>query len=305
MKNLFTVIIPVFNAEKYISDCIESLKAQDYSEWQAICVNDGSTDASLELLLNYAKNDSRIKVLSQENKGVSAARNFALDNIVKSRNNWITFLDADDFIAPDMFSQLNNLLSGSENDIQYIRTKCSPITTRKLPEISGNASKNIISRETYFKKGKVGGLIASIIVRSDFLMETGIRLPEDMKVLEDQVFSLRVALRANKIMTIDRPFYFYYQDHTSQGNQNFNADDIIRCINYLWDEFTTLDSKKIQSYFHNIYLPIKIGMLKGNSNHTISLNPDINYSLYLKRYYLKTLKELPYRLFRKVIKLVK
>ncbi len=129
----FTVIIPVYNAENYLKDCLDSVIGQNYEHWQAICVNDGSTDRSLEILEEYAIYDARIRVFSQDNKGVSAARNYALNNVDYSRDNWIAFLDADDYIAPDMFSSLNTILDEVEgNNIEYLRMKCIQLSDRRI-----------------------------------------------------------------------------------------------------------------------------------------------------------------------------
>lgn len=304
--NRFSVVIPVYNAEAFLSDCLDSLIAQDYGNWCAICVNDGSTDRSSEILSEYSARDSRIKVIRQKNAGVSSARNTAIKSIEPHRDNWISFLDADDFVAPNMFSSLNKMLSEEEvAEVNYIKTKCMPLTSRTMPHVGGGIlSRKIISREDYFREGNVGGFIASIMVRSDFLKHTGIMLPEDMKVLEDQVFSMRLALKAEKIMVIDYPFYYYYQDLESQGNRNFHVDDVIRCVNYLWKEFANNQNRFIRSYFHNKYLPIKMGMIKkfckGGSS-SVSLCKEIDAARYLLKYHLRILTEFPGRVINKIV----
>ncbi len=90
-------IIPCYNVEKYVADCLDSVLAQGVSDWEAICVNDGSKDGTLAILEAYAKRDARIKVISQENGGLSAARNAA---IKVAQGTWLYYLDSDDVIAP-------------------------------------------------------------------------------------------------------------------------------------------------------------------------------------------------------------
>ncbi len=305
----FTVIIPVYNAANYLKDCLDSVVGQNYEHWQAICVNDGSTDRSLDILEEYAIHDARIRVFSQDNKGVSAARNYALNNVDCNHDNWITFLDADDFIAPDMFSSLNAILNkvGTDN-IEYLRMKCIQLSNRKIPMMGGILTYRLLTKEEYFREGKVGGYIASIIIRSDFLKKCEILLPENMRVLEDQVFSIRLALRADNILVIDRPFYYYCQDSNSQGNLNFNVDDIIRCVNILWKDFKHCGNKYIQSYFHKRFMPIKAAMIHkfGDMKYQHeTLSDDLCLNRYIWRYYLQTAIAMPRRVLLKILSVLR
>lgn len=94
-KPKISVIVPVYNTEKYLDECLNSVENQTLKDIEIICVNDGSTDKSLEILNNHAGKDSRIKVISQENGGVSSARNAGIES---SSGSYILFIDSDDFI---------------------------------------------------------------------------------------------------------------------------------------------------------------------------------------------------------------
>ena len=94
-----SVIIPVYNSEKYIGTCLDSIINQTLQEIEIICVNDGSTDRTSEILQFYREKDSRIKIIEQENAGAGAARNYGLRN---SSGEYLSFLDADDFFENDM-----------------------------------------------------------------------------------------------------------------------------------------------------------------------------------------------------------
>ena len=100
-----SVIIPVYNAEKTLHRCIDSILAQTFSDFEVLLIDDGSKDKSGEICDEYARKDSRIKVCHKENGGVSSARNMGLDN---AKGEWITFVDADDYIASDFLSAINN-----------------------------------------------------------------------------------------------------------------------------------------------------------------------------------------------------
>ena len=95
MKNFCSVIIPVFNGEKYLRDCLNSIRRQTVAEWECICVNDGSSDDSLAILNEFAALDQRFIVVSQENHGVTVARR---NGVSHSRGEFITFVDCDDVL---------------------------------------------------------------------------------------------------------------------------------------------------------------------------------------------------------------
>ena len=97
-----SVIVPVFNVEEYLSTSLDSILNQTLKDIEIICINDGSTDASLDILENYAKKDARIKIISKKNEGQGIARNIGLDN---AQGEFIAFVDSDDFIKEDMLEK--------------------------------------------------------------------------------------------------------------------------------------------------------------------------------------------------------
>lgn len=107
MNPLISVIIPIYNVEKYLKRCLESVVNQDYKNLEIILINDGSTDNSLEIATTYKSKDKRIKIFSQINQGLSAARNSGLD---KATGDYITFIDSDDYVSKDYVSYLFNLI---------------------------------------------------------------------------------------------------------------------------------------------------------------------------------------------------
>ena len=111
---LFTVIVPVYNAATYLGQCLESIRTQSFADWEAVCVDDGSQDASPDMLRQYAGQDARFRVLTQENRGVSAARNRGLD---AARGRYILFVDADDFLAEGALEMLSRRLQERELEL--------------------------------------------------------------------------------------------------------------------------------------------------------------------------------------------
>ena len=106
-----TVIIPVYNVEQYLRDCLDSMLNQTMSDWEAICVNDGSIDGSAIILEEYARKDERIKVIEQSNGGLSAARNAGMK---VAKGDYVLFLDSDDWLEPNALDVLSEQLDGED-----------------------------------------------------------------------------------------------------------------------------------------------------------------------------------------------
>ena len=109
-----SIIIPVYNDEKYITETLDSVIGQTFSDWQAICINDGSTDNSLKILKQYAKRDKRIQIIDQKNAGVIVART---NGINKAKSPYIFMLDGDDKIAPTTLEKMYQAITHSRGDI--------------------------------------------------------------------------------------------------------------------------------------------------------------------------------------------
>lgn len=118
MADIITVIVPVYNAQEYLDECLSSIVNQDYKELEIIIVNDGSTDSSPEICEHYAKNDSRVKFFSKQNGGQASARNYALDRMT---GNYVTFVDSDDWLRPNYCSELYRLAVNNNADMTGCR----------------------------------------------------------------------------------------------------------------------------------------------------------------------------------------
>lgn len=125
MQNKFSIIVPVYNSENYIKDCIESILNQDYENIELILINDGSHDNSLAICNNYIT-DKRVRIISQENRGVSYTRNVGIQN---STGEYIVFVDSDDYIESNMCSTYNNILN--KYDVDLIISDLKKITPEK------------------------------------------------------------------------------------------------------------------------------------------------------------------------------
>ena len=112
--SIISVIVPVYNVEKYLSQCLDSILAQTFKDFECICVNDGSTDGSLDILQEYAKKDDRIKIIIQENKGLSAARNVGIREAI---GQYISFVDSDDWVDKNYLQILYRTIENTNSEV--------------------------------------------------------------------------------------------------------------------------------------------------------------------------------------------
>lgn len=195
-----SVIIPVYNVEKYLPACLDSVLGQTLREIEVICVNDGSTDKSPEILQEYAKKDSRIIVINQENKGQGAARNRAIEI---AKGEYIGFVDSDDYIDADFYEKLYNTAVKYNADIA-----CA-----SFERIGVN--KSLISNEAVYEtpeaKYKAANLprecyIWNKIYKTSDMRMADIKFPEGM-FYEDILFSHQVVYFLPRLVTVPHTFY--------------------------------------------------------------------------------------------------
>ena len=211
---LISVIVPVYNAEKYIKKALLSILNQTYKNLEIICVDDGSKDNSLPIVRELAKNDKRIRVFTQENSGPAKARNVGLNN---ARGEYISFIDADDFIEAEAYAYLVGLAQNEEADLvvfggwpypnneavpEWIRRKLSP------RNIIYNGKEQV--KQALFKEESSRPFLwLHFIKRSLFNEPTVIRFNETMDLGEDQVLQFEYIPRAQKVVFTDKRFYTY------------------------------------------------------------------------------------------------
>lgn len=205
-----SIVIPIYNKQKYLKECIDSIIAQTYENIEIICVDDGSTDASLDILYGYKEKDNRIIIIEQENHGAGNARN---SGMAIATGKYIQFLDADDFFANDMIEKMVKKAQKYETDIvicnalEYIEATGEKILHSWLrvenivfDPFSFSEVENIfqITQATIWNK----------LYSLDFLKKNKIVFQE-IKSNNDTGFSILTLFLANKISYVNQPFIFY------------------------------------------------------------------------------------------------
>lgn len=209
MKPLVSVIIPAYNAEKYLEEALDSVITQTYKKLDIIVINDGSTDNTCKICEAYQKKDERIKVIHQKNKGVSAARNIGL-NIM--RGDYVTFLDSDDAYVQDAIETLVNSITDSNADIVCCRmSRQFTLGKMKLSDkdIKFLNSKEITQNEALYKmaKGEIYETVWDKIYKRQ-LFDNNLRFIEG-QFYEDSLIMPYIIEKAHKVVLIQRKLYLY------------------------------------------------------------------------------------------------
>lgn len=214
----FSIIIPVYNVAPYLRECLDSVLAQTLTDWEAICVDDGSTDGSGAILDEYASRDQRIKVIHQKNAGVSTARNNGLDN---ANGKWIWFVDADDALHPCALKTIMDAVCVHQ-DANSVRV--GYLEEETCPK---EWDREEISQQKFYPTPCDEGLLMffggmwSVIIRRKAI--GGIRL-EPFPRGEDSVFLFACARNGFGCVDICRKLYFYRQRHGSATHIKVNQE---------------------------------------------------------------------------------
>lgn len=211
MESLISVIIPIYNMEAFLARCLDSVLNNSYQNLEVICVDDGSTDRSPEILRDYAEKDSRIVPIFQANGGVSSARNAALDRMT---GEYVTFIDSDDYVHPQYFELLLRALelSGAEVSIGGIeRTDgaCDPSSAARF-SLSENDIR-LLTLSNYNKAIRPTSYCCCKLFRSTLIGNT--RFQKDVSFAEDTLFLLKLWEKhpSVRFALFNHAVYYYYQ----------------------------------------------------------------------------------------------
>lgn len=224
MNHRLSVIVPVYNASKYLQECLESVCSQTLQDIEIICINDGSTDDSLEILKEFQKRDARIIIIDQKKQGVSAARNAGLEIAI---GKYVGFVDSDDSISPEFFQNLVQEAERLEADAVYSRFDC---------ELCDNRFKKVLIKEELrqqllpeFFYGDNLNSVCVKLFRAEILQKNDVRFSVGVKHGEDAQFNIEFLMMANKISLIDYCGY-HYREVEGSATRNIAAHDYLNVI---------------------------------------------------------------------------
>lgn len=237
-----SVIIPVYNAEKYIKKCIESVLSQSFSDFELLLVDDGSTDQSGEICDSYAKTDKRIKVIHKQNGGVSTARNAGLLN---SSGEYIGFIDSDDYIEPEMYSVLIDNIEKFQCDISICGFKVFNEDMNRVERVQNSGKIEILSQEELvLKETDMPWSIRLDVINKLFRKKSlnGLLFDETLKCAEDTLFLHQAIRGMKKGVFVELPLYVNVRHEGSTMRGKLNANSYYR--SYEVDYLIYLDIKK-------------------------------------------------------------
>lgn len=212
MMPLISIIIPVYNTEKYIRRCIDSVIAQSYSDWELILVDDGSTDGSGKICDEYAESDERIRVYHKTNGGVSSARNVGLDN---ATGEWVTFVDSDDWVEATYLQEIYN--NCCDTDVLFFSAVWNYLDGCKVTYSAGDRfayGKDAVEREIFmllYNKSEYPflGYTWNKAFKKSIINNNNVRFREDLSVREDEIFTHDYLRFVEGLKYMSKPLYQY------------------------------------------------------------------------------------------------
>ncbi len=235
---LFSVIIPIYNAEKTLRRCLDSLVPQIGRQAELILINDGSTDGTDGICREYAENHASIRYIAQKNRGVSAARNRGLQ---AASGEYVSFVDSDDLVSLDYFTVL---AQRPEVDLLVFGEQISQngkVTNSIIPTALA-AAQNYESFTEAFVRSRNGSPCNKRFRRS-ILMENGITFPEDLRIGEDFVFCLCYLTHARSAAAVEACAYLIDESDSMSNSRKYNPDITSQALlNYRCSFDTVLDS---------------------------------------------------------------
>lgn len=241
-KGLITVIVPVYNVENYLSRCIESILHQDYTNFELLLIDDGSTDNSGDICEEYKKSDNRIIVFHKKNGGLSSARNYGIEN---SKGEYISFIDSDDFVAPNYLQVLVDLIIKYKTCISTVRgckTSKSEIIYTK-----GEDKETLFSTSDALFQMCINNWFGISAWAKLYRKECfdKFRFPEG-KIYEDLLTVPYVISQCKAIASSKKELYFWYERAGSITNSNITEKNFVwfeaisQLVDYLDDNFPKL-----------------------------------------------------------------
>ena len=215
-----SVIIPLYNAAQFLPQCLESVCGQTLRDIEIICVNDGAIDDSFLIAQEYAKRDSRIKLIDlKENKGAAAARNIALQN---ADGEYLSFVDSDDFIDRNFYEKLYDKAVQSNADVVKGNIVIYCPKTKSLTKESWiDLNDKVKQHKAHFCFS-----FTTAIFKTSIIKENSVKFLEGLIHFEDPYFTIKAALFYEKLEVIDDVFYYYVNNPNSASRKKLTINHI-------------------------------------------------------------------------------
>jgi glycosyltransferase involved in cell wall biosynthesis len=210
-KPLISILVPVYNTSLYLRECLDSLISQTISDIEIVCVNDGSTDNSLEILKEYQEKDKRIRIVDKVNGGLPTARNSGLDNAL---GEYIGFVDSDDYVSKNMYETMYQAAIKNVSDIVICGAEIFPSMPKAADWLYDVLSPNDITYKTFskqllFQEKGVKPFLWRYLIKRNLIEENHIRFQEDIIIGEDLAFQFKILPKAKGVTLLSDKLYHY------------------------------------------------------------------------------------------------
>lgn len=218
-----SIIVPVYNVESYLRECLDSIVSQTFSDWECLLINDGSHDKSGTICDEYAAKDARIRVIHKNNGGVSSARNVALDEI---KGKWLTFVDSDDCLYPNALNKWITI--AEQNDLDLVQ--CHINREYKNGQIVGNTT-TVLSSLQYAASKDYLVCAGGSLFKSEIVQAHSLRFNESVRLGEDQLFFYNYIQYCSRIQRLGDVLYYYRVNNSSATCHQMTVD-ILNSLHY-------------------------------------------------------------------------
>ena len=226
---MVSIIVPIYNAEQYLRRCVDSILNQEYTDYELLLVNDGSTDASGDICEEYGDRDSRVIVIQKENTGVSDSRNRALD---RARGKYLQFLDSDDWITPDATRLF--VRAAEEYGCDMVISDFYRVVGERLSPKGDIEEEGVLTREEFAAHMMENpadfyyGVLWNKLYRRDIVEEHKLRMDTDISWCEDFMFNLEYIRYAKVFYALHAPIYYYVKRKGSLASQGINISKTVK-----------------------------------------------------------------------------
>ena len=249
-----SIIIPCYNAGKYLSECLDSILVQDEQDFEVIIIDDGSVDHTLDVAQAYAQRDERIAVYHQENAGVSAARNLGLSY---AKGEWVTFVDGDDLVTQDMLSVMLNATDDRTDMVVCAHETFGDAQECFWPQtkwyaLSGEAKRHAAALRL-IEGDAVLNIMCNKLHRRELIERESIRLTEGVAIAEDALFNLEAVLCGKGVEYVNRVTY-RYRIHSQSATQKRTRNEFDAHSRWFTAMRAMLERRGVMEKFYGAYV---------------------------------------------------
>jgi glycosyltransferase involved in cell wall biosynthesis len=254
-QQLISIIIPIYNAEKYLKELFDSIDRQTYNNYEVILINDGSTDNSEKICIDYSNSNNKVKYFKKENTGVSDTRNYGIE---RCSGKYICFIDADDTLDKTYLEDFSNIVIKENVELvccDFYKFSCVEDLTKKVTVENKTKTKYVNNEKYDVMYSKYCGYLWNKIFLKDIIIKNDIKFDSTIAMMEDMLFLIRYLKFINTVICIDKQNYNYRQitGSASKNLSNPKWFSIFKTLSVL-NENKSLFSKNTLNRFSYSYI---------------------------------------------------